>query len=45
VFHYWSSSSHVPNPAWAFFIHFGDGVMASEAKTYADCVRAVRGGS
>jgi hypothetical protein len=42
--HYWSSSTYVYNPAYAWLVYFYNGVVSAHFKTYYNYVRCVRGG-
>jgi len=41
--YYWSSSTHVLGPGYAWIVHFYDGFVFHDSKGYAFSVRAVRG--
>jgi len=41
----WSSSTHEPNPNYAWYVYFVTGCLEGENKAYTKPVRAVRGGA
>jgi hypothetical protein len=42
--HYWSSTTQAYDPAHAWVVSFGSGVVGGDYKSHSFCVRAVRGG-